>query len=50
MEQISKIEEKVEQLTQVQRFEIYEFARKVSRETIEEVCPALLRLESSKTN
>ena len=44
MEQIPKIEEKVEQLTEVQRAEIYEYARRVSRETIEEVCPALLRL------
>ncbi len=44
MEQISKIEEKVEQLTDVQRNEIYEYARRVSRETLEEVCPALLRL------
>jgi len=44
MEQISKIEEKVEQLTDVQRNEIYEHARRVSRETLEEVCPALLRL------
>jgi len=50
MEQISKIEEKVEQLTEVQRSEIYEYARRVPRETIEEVCPALLRLalESEK--
>jgi hypothetical protein len=44
MEQIPKLEEKVKQLTEVQRGEIYEFARRVSRETIEEVCPALLRL------
>ncbi|MFX1451315.1 MAG: hypothetical protein ACFFCM_10760 [Promethearchaeota archaeon] len=50
MEQISKVEQKVKQLTEVQRSEIYEYARKVSRETIEEVCPALLRLalESEK--
>lgn len=44
MAQISKIEEKVEQLTDVQRSEIYEYARRVSHETLEEVCPALLRL------
>ena len=44
MEQIPKIEEKVEQLTQVQRAEIYEYARRVNHETLEEVCPALLRL------
>ena len=44
MEQIPKLEEKVEQLTEVQRSEIYEYARRVNRETIEEVCPALLRL------
>lgn len=44
MAQISKIEEKVEQLTDIQRSEIYEYARRVSRETLEEVCPALLRL------
>ncbi|MFX1277556.1 MAG: hypothetical protein ACFE9Z_14925 [Promethearchaeota archaeon] len=44
MEQIPKLEEKVKQLTEVQRSEIYELAQRVSRETIEEVCPALLRL------
>ena len=44
MEQISKIEEKIEQLTDIQRSTIYEYARKVSHETLEEVCPALLRL------
>ena len=44
MAQISKIEEKVAQLTDGQRSEIYEYARRVSRETLEEVCPALLRL------
>ena len=44
MEQIPKLEEKVEQLTDIQRSEIYEYARRVSRETLEEVCPALLRL------
>ena len=44
MEQVPKLEEKVKQLTDVQRSEIYEFARKASKETLEEVCPALLRL------
>ena len=44
MEQIPTLEEKVEQLTEVQRAKIYEYARRVSRETLEEVCPALLRL------
>ncbi len=44
MAQITKIEEKVAQLTDGQRSEIYEYARRVSRETLEEVCPALLRL------
>ncbi len=44
MEQVPKLEEKVEQLTEVQRAEIYELARRVNRETLEEVCPALLRL------
>ena len=44
MEQISKIEEKVAHLTDFQRSQIYEYTRKVSHETLEEVCPALLRL------
>ncbi|NVM35750.1 MAG: hypothetical protein HWN81_09155 [Candidatus Lokiarchaeota archaeon] len=44
MAQISKIEEKIEQLTDTQRSEIYEYARRVTHETLEEVCPALLRL------
>jgi hypothetical protein len=50
MDQVSKLEEKVGQLTEVQRSTIYEYARRTSRETIEEVCPALLRLalESEK--
>jgi hypothetical protein len=50
MEQLSKVEQKVEQLTEIQRNKIYDCARKVGRETIEEVCPALLRLalESEK--
>jgi hypothetical protein len=50
MEPIQKIEEETEGITDVQRTQIYEFARTVSKETIEEVCPALLRiaLESEK--
>ena len=50
MEQIPKLEEKVAQLTDVQRSEIYEYAKRVDKETLEEVCPALLRLalESEK--
>jgi hypothetical protein len=50
MEQITGLEKKAEQLTEAQRSEIYEYARKVGRDTIEEVCPALLRLalESEK--
>ena len=50
MEHIQKIEEKAEGITDAQRAQIYEYARSVSKETIEEVCPALLRvaLESEK--
>jgi len=44
MEHIQKIEEKVEGITDAQRTQIYEFARGVNKETLEEVCPALLRL------
>lgn len=44
MEPLTKIEEKVVGLTETQRAEIYEFARRVSRETLDEVCPALLRV------
>jgi len=44
LEPIQKIEEEVEGITDAQRAQIYEFARTVSKETIEEVCPALLRL------
>ena len=44
MEPISKVEEKVEGISNVQRAQIYEFARGVSKETLDEVCPALLRL------
>jgi len=43
MEQISKVEEKAEVLSEVQRGEIYELARRVGHETLDEVCPALLR-------
>ncbi len=50
MEPLSKIEEKVVGLTDDQRVQMYEYAKRVNRETIEEVCPALLRLalESEK--
>ena len=50
MEPLSKIEEKVLGLTDIQRVQIYEYAKRVSKETLEEVCPALLRLalESEK--
>ena len=44
MEPLTKIEEKVVGITEVQRGEMYEFARRVSRETLDEVCPALLRV------
>ncbi|KKN86712.1 hypothetical protein LCGC14_0266750 [marine sediment metagenome] len=43
MEYISKIEQKVEKISDIQRSHIYELVRKVSKETIDEVCPALLR-------
>ena len=43
MEQLSKVEEKVVGISEVQRSEIYEHARRVSRATLDEVCPALLR-------
>ena len=44
MEHIQKMEEKVEGITDTQRAQIYEFARRISKETLEEVCPALLRI------
>ena len=44
MEPIQKIEEKAVGITDIQRSQIYDFARVVSRETLEEVCPALLNL------
>lgn len=44
MEHIQKMEEKVEGITDTQRAQIYEFARRISKETLEEVCPALLRV------
>lgn len=44
MEYISKSEEKVKEITEIQRSQIYELARKISKETIDEVCPALLRI------
>lgn len=50
MEPLQKIEEEAEIITDSQRTQIYEMARSVSKETLEEVCPALLRLalESEK--
>ena len=44
MEPLQKIEEEAEGITDTQRSQIYEFARSVNKETLEEVCPALLRL------
>ena len=44
MEHIQKIEEKEEGITDNQRTQIYELARSISKETLEEICPALLRL------
>ncbi|MHA2181347.1 MAG: hypothetical protein ACXAAH_07980, partial [Promethearchaeota archaeon] len=44
MEPIQKIEEEAVGITDTQRTQIYESARSVSKETLEEVCPALLRL------
>lgn len=50
MEPLQKIEEEAVGITDTQRSQIYEFARSVSKETLEEVCPALLNLafESEK--
>lgn len=50
MEPLQKIEEEAVRITDTQRSQIYEFARSVSKETLEEVCPALLNLalESEK--
>ena len=50
MEPLQKIEEEAVGITDSQRAQIYEFARGVSKETLEEVCPALLNLalESEK--
>jgi hypothetical protein len=44
MEPLTKVEEKAVVLTDEQRAEIYEYAQRVSKETIDEVCPALLRI------
>jgi len=44
MEPLQKIEEKAVGITDTQRSQIYDFARVVSKETLEEVCPALLNL------
>jgi hypothetical protein len=50
MEPLQKIEEEAVGITDSQRAQIYEFARAVSKDTLEEVCPALLNLalESEK--
>ena len=44
MEPLSKVEEKAVGITDLQRTQIYEVAKRVGKETLEEVCPALLRL------
>jgi hypothetical protein len=44
MEPLQKIEEEAVGITDSQRAQIYEFARSVSKDTIEEVCPALLNI------
>ncbi|MBY8992485.1 MAG: hypothetical protein KGD58_17190 [Candidatus Lokiarchaeota archaeon] len=44
MEPIQKIEEEAEVIADVKRSQIYEFCREVGKETLEEVCPALLNL------
>lgn len=43
MAQIPDVEEKAVGLSEVQRSAIYELARRVSHDTLDEVCPALLR-------
>ncbi len=50
MEEIVKTVEKEELITDLQRKQIYEFATSVSKDTLDEVCPALFRLalESEK--
>ena len=44
MQPLQKIEEEAVGITDSQRTQIYEYARAVSKETLEEVCPALLNL------
>jgi hypothetical protein len=44
MEPLQKIEEEAEVIADVKRSQIYEFCREVGKETLEEVCPALLNL------
>ncbi|MFX0081507.1 MAG: hypothetical protein ACFE94_07130 [Candidatus Hodarchaeota archaeon] len=44
MEPLQKIEEEAQAITDTQRSQIYEFAREVSKDTLEEVCPALLNI------
>ena len=50
MEEIVKTVEKEELITDQQRKQIYEFATRIRKETLDEVCPALFRiaLESEK--
>ena len=50
MEEIAKTVEKEELISDQQRTQLYEFATSVSKETLEEICPALFRLalESEK--
>ena len=42
--EILKVKEKAELMSDEKRKELYELAREVSKDTIEELCPALLRL------
>jgi hypothetical protein len=44
VEPIQKTEEEAEGLTDVQRSQIYTYAKSVSKDTLDEVCPALLRV------
>lgn len=44
MEPLQKIEEEAKVIADVKRSQIYEFCREVGKETLEEVCPALLNL------
>ena len=50
MEEITKTVEKEELITDQQKKQVYEFATSISKETLDEICPALFRLalESEK--